>query len=214
MRDPKWLQFLSRRLQWLAIPNVAILLITLQAAGFLFTLMDPLWIDRLALIPEKVLQGEVWRLFTYLAIPLSFSPIWMVIALWFFYFILNSIESEWGAFKTTFYILVSLVLTIVFSLLLGYPVMHGRDFVSTLFLAAATLFPNYEIRMYFIFPVKLKYLGWLTLLFLAMRLLQSNWVDRFFLTVLYSNYLLFFGPTLLFKMREWKRKRDFRSKWR
>src|SRR5689334_10981964 len=123
--EPKWLRYLSRKLNWLAIPNIAVLLVTLQALGFLFVYSDPAWVERLALIPEAVLQGQVWRLLTFLALPVSLSPIWVIFSLWFLYFILNSIESRWGAFKTTFYVLVSVVLTIIFSFAFGYPVSQA-----------------------------------------------------------------------------------------
>lgn len=212
--DPKWLQFLSRRMSWLAVPNIAIIFVTLQALGFLFVMMDYAWLERLALIPELVLEGQVWRVITFLALPLSMSPIWIIISLMFSYFIINSIESEWGPFKTTFYILVSVVLTNIFSLALGYPVTRASDFASTLFLAAAALFPNLEIRLYFLFPVKMKYLGWLALAFVVLRFFQGSWIDRAYLVTIYSNYLIFFGPSLAYQVRDWKRRRDFKSRFR
>lgn len=212
--DPKWLQILSRRLSWLAVPNIAVILITLQALGFLFVMMDHAWIERLALIPEMVLQGQIWRLITFLALPISMSPLWMIFSLFFLYFILNSIESQWGSFKTTFYILVSVLLTTLFSLAFNYPVTGASDFVATLFLAAATLFPNFEVRLYFFLPVKMKYLGWLALAFVALRIFQGTWTDRLYLVTIYANYLLFFGPSLLFQLRDWKRRRDYKANWR
>lgn len=212
--DPKWLQLLSRRLSWLAVPNIAVILVTLQALGFLFVLTDGAWFERLALIPQRVLQGEVWRLITFLALPVSMSPLWMIFSLMFLYFIVNSIESQWGSFKTTFYILVSVLLTILFSFTFDYPVTATSDFVSTLFLAAATLFPNYEVRLYFFLPVKMKHLGWLAVAFVLLRLFQGSWVDHLYLVTIYSNYLLFFGPSLIFQLHEWKRRRAYKTNWR
>lgn len=212
--DPRWLSYLSRRLSWLAIPNIAILFVTLQALGFVFALLDPIWLGRLALFPEMVRQGELWRVVTFLALPLSMSPLWMLFTLFFLYFILDSIESQWGPFKTTLYTLVSIVLTVAFSMASGYPVTQVSDFTSSLFLAAAALFPNYEIRVYFFIPVKMKFLGWLALAFVALRLVQGSWADRLFILTIYSNYLLFFGPSLVFRVKEWKRRRDYRAKWR
>ena len=93
--DPKWLRFLERRIGWIAIPNIAILLITLQALGFIAINMNPGFAAILALIPEAVLQdGEYWRLITFLAMPLSNSVLWMFFVLWFLYFILGTLESE------------------------------------------------------------------------------------------------------------------------
>ncbi len=212
--DPAWLRSLSRHIGWIAIPNLAVIFVTLQVLGFLMVFSDPIWIPRLALLPDRVLQGEVWRLVTFLALPLSLSPLWMLFTLMFLYFILNSIESEWGEFKTTFYVLVSVVLTICFSLVFGYPVTKASDFVSTLFLATAALYPEQEIRVYFFIPVKMKFLGWIALAFLALRLFQGSWLDRAFLLAIYSNYFLFFGPTLLWRLREGRRRRAFKANWR
>lgn len=213
-QDPKWLRWLSKHISWLAVPNLAIVLIVLQALGFLLIYSDPSGYAWLVLIPNKILHGEFWRLGSFLAIPLSHSPIWVIFSLYFSYFILNSIEAEWGEFKLTLYVLVSLVVTIIFSFLFGYPITQVSDFYSTLFLAAAALFPNFEIQIYFLFPVKMKVLGWLALGYLVVRLFQGEWIDRFFLIAIYSNYLLFFGPTILYRIRDWKRRRDYRAKFR
>jgi len=199
---------------WLAVPHISIILITLQVLGFLMIMSNPAWMSTLALFPEQAMHGEPWRLLTFLSLPVSNNLIWFVFAQMFLYSILTSIEAEWGAFKTTFYILVSVVLTIVFSLSFAYPVLETTDFSSTLFLAAAALFPDHEIRLYMIFPVKMKHLGWLSLAFLAYRLFQGDWMDRFFLLTIYSNYLLFFGPALLYRIRQWKRRRDYKANFR
>jgi len=212
---PKWLRFLERKMPWLGIPHLAVILITLQAFGFFLVNSDPLWLERLSLRPELVLYGgEWWRLVTFLAMPLSLSPIWMIFACWFLYSILDWIESQWGAFQTTFYVLVSVVLTILFSLVFSYPVMSVTEFNSTLFLAAAALFPEQEIRIYMIIPVKMKYLAWLSLAFFGLHFIQGDGLDRLFLLAIYSNYLIFFGPSLWFQIRDWKRRRDYKAKFK
>src|SRR3990172_5729869 len=72
--SPKWLQKLERRLPWLAVSNIASFVVGLQFIGFVLVYSDPSWTWRLALIPELVLQGEIWRLLTFLALPISLSP--------------------------------------------------------------------------------------------------------------------------------------------
>lgn len=214
-RDPKWLQWASRRLRFLAVPNIAVIFITLQALGFLSVLADPAWFGRLVLDPGAVLDGQVWRLITFLALPLSLSIIWFAFAMWFLYFVINLIESEWGDFKTTLYFLVSIVVTIAFSFLSGFPITQVNDFSSTLFLAAAALYPEMEIRLYFAIPVKLKWLGWLTLAYFVFRLLTAgSLMSRLYLLAIYSNYLVFFGPALIDSAKAWNRRRQFRGKLR
>ncbi|OFZ73002.1 MAG: hypothetical protein A3K03_08655 [Bdellovibrionales bacterium RIFOXYD1_FULL_44_7] len=213
-QTPNWLKFLERRMRWLAIPNIAILLVTLQALGFLMLMMDPTWLERLALFPQAVFAGEYWRLITFLALPLSLSPVWMIFILWFLYFIVNSIEQLWGAFQTTFYVLLSVFLTIGFSLVTGYPITSIADFESTLFLAAATLFPEFEIRLFFVLPVKMKWLGVLTLVFLVIRFIGATWLGKLYLLAIYFNYMLFFGPALLTRAKDFIRRERYKRKLR
>ncbi|MBC7396109.1 MAG: hypothetical protein H7333_01585 [Bdellovibrionales bacterium] len=210
--DPIWLKFLERRMPWLALPHLAIVFITLQGFGFFLAMSDSAWIGRLALIPELVKQGEYWRLMTFLAVPLSMSPIWILFSLWFLYYIFNMLESEWGAFKTTFYTFTSIILTVAFSLTFNYPVFQISDFTSTLFLAAAAINPEQEVNIYMILPVKIKYLGYLTLAYLVYRLFQGTWMDTFFLLTIYSNYFIFFGPALLSQVHQWQRRRKWRNR--
>ena len=74
--DPKWLQFLSRRMAWLAVPNIAIILVTLQVLGFLMILSNPAWMSTLALFPDRAIHGEPWRFLTFLSLPVSNNIIW------------------------------------------------------------------------------------------------------------------------------------------
>jgi len=213
-RAPQWLDRLERGLGWIAIPNLAVLIITLQVLGYFFIMNEPSWVNQLALIPDAVFQGEYWRLVTFLALPLSMSPFWMFFVQWFLYFILNSLENEWGAFRTTFYVLVSFVLTIAFSLTFNYPVTQISHFESTLFLAAAALFPNFEVKLFFVFPVKMKWLAALTGAFAVLEAVRGGWLDRLYLVSIYSNFLVFFGPAAIASvkqsLRRWKYKRDLK----
>lgn len=213
-RNPVWLQFLQKKIPWLAVPNIGILFVTLQVIGFLLINYDSVWFQRLALFPDNVLAGEYWRLITFLALPLSFNPFWAIIVLWFVYFIFSSLESEWGSFKTTLYILCSLILTIASSLLLDIPVTSASDFQATVFLAAAVLFPNFEIRLFFVLPVKMKWLGWLTGIFLIYRFFFSPWSEKLYLLAIYGNFLLFFGPAVLDHFSQIRRQREFKKHFR
>lgn len=213
-QTPGWMRFLEKKLSWLAIPNLAILLVTLQGLGSLFVMMDPIWSLRFYLDPGLVLAGEYWRLITFLALPLSLSPIFVILALWFLYFIVNSIESEWGAFKTTFYVLISYILMVAFSFAFQYPITQISGFQSTLFLAAAALFPEMEVQLFFFIPVKMKWLAWLTVGFIVFDFFSGTWVDHLYLVAIYSNYLIFFGPALIYRIKQVQRKSQFRSKFK
>jgi len=211
---PRWLTRAEKYLGWLAIPRIALLVVTMQAAGFFLVSTDSVWVERLALIPEAVMAGEAWRLITWLALPLSTSPFWVLFTLWFLWFIINTIEDQWGAFKTTFYILFSMGVTIAYSMATGYPVVQAGHFQSTLFLAAAALFPEFQVMLFFVVPVKLKWLALLTIVFLGLEFIQGNWLSRFHMLSMLSGYILFFGPATLQRLKFMIRRRQYRNKLR
>jgi hypothetical protein len=206
-QTPRWLQYCERKFGWLAIPNISILLITLQAFGFLIARAPNADVGSLALVPSLVADGEVWRLITFLAMPLSTSFL-IIIVLWFLYFILNLLESEWGAFKTTFYVLISMALMITYSFIFQYPIWDVRHFQSTLFLAAAALYPDFEILLFFVLPVKMKWMAWITAAFIFVEFVSSSEFGKILLLAVYSNYLLFFGPY------HWRQGKNIYRRWK
>jgi hypothetical protein len=209
-QSPKWIDRLERLMPGLGIPNLALILCGAQAIGFFFVLSQG---DRafnlLVLYPDLVLKGELWRLVTFLAVPLSLSPIWMVFVLMFMYFIINAIEQEWGEFRTTLYVLVAIGLAVTFSLAVGWPIYSPATLESTLFLAAATIAPEYQILLFFVIPAKLKWLAWLSVAFIVWQLIFGSWLARFYLLVMYANYLLFFGPYFAGRLKAFQRRKKF-----
>lgn len=213
-QSPKWLRALERRLHWIAVPNIASFLVGLQIIGFVLVISDPRWWFRLALDPAAALRGEVWRLITFLALPLSLSPIWMIFVLWFLYFIVETVENTWGSFRTTFYVLVSVLLTIGYSFAFMVPITSVAGLQSTLFLAAAALVPEAQILLFLFLPVKIVWLAWLTAAVVLWRFIGGTWLERLYLLAIYANYLVFFGPYYYWRLkqlhRRWQFKRYFR----
>ncbi|HTL13258.1 MAG TPA: hypothetical protein VL588_12260 [Bdellovibrionota bacterium] len=212
-RAPRWLSWLERRVGWLAIPQLGILLVTLQALGFLMILASPNYYFLLALEPHAVMAGQVWRVVTFLSLPLTTSPLWLIFTLWFMYFVVNTLEAEWGAFRATFYVLVSVVVTVAYSFATGYPVTDISHFESSLFLAAAALYPEYEVSLFMILPIKMKWLALLGVGFLGMELWNGDWGTRGLLAATYSNYLIFFGPLHLDQIKSAIRRRRNRGRF-
>jgi hypothetical protein len=208
-QTPKWIDRLERLMPGLGIPNLALYLCGAQGLGFFIVLANPQALGLLILDPSLVLHGELWRLITFLAVPLTLSPLWMVFALWFLYFIINGIEQEWGEFRTTLYVLVAVALTIAFSLVFDWRVWSIIELQSTLFLAAATIAPEYQILLFFILPVKMKWLAWLSVAFIIWSLIVNSWLGRLYLLVMYANYLLFFGPYFAGRLKAFQRRKKF-----
>lgn len=113
-----------------------------------------------------VLQGEVWRLVTFVFLPEGGRPIWFVVSVFFYYFLGNTMENEWGTAKFNLFYLSGALLTLLASVAtyfwadVGTLDMTGLSGVhDTLFLAFATLYPEAQLRLYFILPIKAKWLA-------------------------------------------------------
>jgi hypothetical protein len=208
-QTPKWIDRVERLMPGLGIPNLALYLVGAQALGFLATLVEPQAWQLFILVPSLVLKGELWRLVTFMAMPLSSSALWMVFVLSFLYFVINGLEEEWGAFRTTLYVLVAVLLTIGFSFTFDVPIVYIRELQSTLLLAAATIAPEYQIMIWLVIPVKMKWLAWLTVAYIIWALIVGSWLDRLYLLVMYANYLLFFGPYLAGRVHAFYRRKKF-----
>lgn len=199
---PKWLEYAERKFHWIAIPNLGMFLIALQAMGFAFLLLksgsDPYAasaiLQMLVLDPNAVLAGEVWRVVTFLTIPLS-NDIWMIFVLWFLYFVFSSLGRAWGDFKLTVYFLIAWLGAVAASLIFKVPVDSFLFIESTFFFALATLIPDFEIYILFVLPVKIKWVALFSAtMMILIPLLAGDWAYRLYVLIASLNYLLFFGP--------------------
>ena len=108
-----------------------------------------------------ILNLQLWRLVTFVFVPEASRPIWFVVAMFFYYFLGNTMEESWGTAKFTLFYLCGAVLTFLASIVtyfwtggtMGYMISLGSVH-ETLYLAFATLYPDAQIRVYFILPVK------------------------------------------------------------
>lgn len=193
----KLLDKLERKYKKYAIHNLMLYIVFANAAVFLLNLLSRNELSyQLMLIPSQVYQGEIWRLFTFLMIPPTNSFIWIIFVLMFYYRIGLTLEHEWGSFKFNVYYFLGVIIMIVTSMvfgIVGMPIYLN----TTLFLAFATLYPNYEIRLYMILPIKVKYLAYFTAGSYLFMFLLGGLGTKISILAGVSNYLIFFGKDLV-----------------
>ena len=68
---PAWISKLEKKIGWLQIPQLGLILICLQIIGFILILRRPEMAQILYLDHAAILKWEIWRLFTFIAIPLT-----------------------------------------------------------------------------------------------------------------------------------------------
>jgi hypothetical protein len=156
--------------------------------------------ELLALDPEALKRGQVWRLFTFAFIPQTTSAIFILFVTWFLIWIGTSLENAWGAFKLNVYFFLAIAGLAIAALFVPDAFAGGLNpadslLYSTHFLAFATLFPNEQILLFFFIPVRVKWLGWVAALgLLVMFGLYPS--TRWAIVLAHLNYAIFFGPEL------------------
>ena len=198
----QWLNKLERKYRKYAIKNLIVYIIAFNALIYILDLVAPagLSIDSLVLYRDLVLQGELWRLITYIFIPPSTSPLWIIFVLYFYYLVGTGLEQAWGPFKFNLYYLLGMIGTTAaaFTTGAGYT---GVYLNLSLFLAFAFLFPDFQVLLFFILPVKVKYLAWLNWALLAGVMIFQGLPHKLAALAAVLNYFLFFGPDLYRQLR-------------
>lgn len=195
----KLLDKLERKFGHLAIKNLMLYIVALNGVMYLMQLIDSRGqlAYMLTLIPSQVLKGEVWRLLSFILIPPSASPIFIIFALYFYYMVGSGLEQEWGSFKFNIYYLIGMLGTIAAAFITNGAVTALYLNLS-LFLAFAFIYPDYELLLFFILPLKVKYLAWLNWAFVAYTVLLAPVPLSHKGAALVSviNYFLFFGKEI------------------
>ncbi len=196
-----WLNKLVAWLSRFAITGLTRYLVMLNALVYVLLLAQPNYGSVLSLDMSKIAAGQVWRLVSYLFIPPTTSIIFIVFALSLMWMIGDALEEAWGAFRLNVYYVVGMIGTTIAACLVPGPTTNV--FLNTsLFFAFATLFPNFQLLVFFVLPVKVKWLAWISAILLVPPLLQGPWSIRATLIAAYANYLLFFGPQIWRSIRE------------
>jgi rhomboid family protein len=182
---------LERRIGRYAIPNLILYVVGGMAVIWLLSRSRPEAVGRLILDMSAVRRGEVWRLLTFLFIPPRSQTLWVMLNLYFTWWVGSSLERHWGSFKFNAYYFIGAIGTIFAALIAGPT--SNTWLHSSLFLAFATTFPDVTILLFFILPIRVKWLGILAAVLIAVELARGDWAERASIVAALLNYLLFFA---------------------
>lgn len=206
----KLLNKLDRKIGKYAIRNLMLYIVISNAIVFVFTQVNPIYLSKFILDPRLVMKGEVWRLITFIMIPPTDSPIFVFLILYFYYMVGGTLEHQWGSFKFNAYYFIGMLGTIIAAFILGEP-MIGAYINLSLFFAFATLYPDFQVLIFFIIPVKIKYLAYLSWAGVAITIYSAPLNSKIAVIVAIINYLLFFGRDII-KNRKRATKAFYRKK--
>jgi len=195
-----WLDKLERRFGFLGIPGLIRIIVGFSALVFLLVRLNRDFISVLDLKPERVRHGEIWRLVTYIFIPQTVSFLWIIFVLWFLWWIGNGLERAFGAFRLTLYFLVGMIGTTA-AAFFSDSNFSNKMLIASLFYAFARFYPDEVIYVLFILPVKIKWVAWVSAAFLLLGFLVNSNSYRMAVVAALSNYLIFFGPAIVYEGR-------------
>ena len=194
---------------YIVLGNALVILMSMANGGS--ALYELLRFDR-----DLILQGQVWRLVTYVFTQ-SGDGFLSLIFLYFFYMLGKHVENSMGTFKFNLYYLCGVVLMDIFAMIYcpsiviyagGYVDIVAYTYLRmayylhlSLILTFATLHPDSQFMILFIIPIRGRVLA---LIYLAIELIDiynlsypvMYFPHNLFPLVALANYLLFMGSDL------------------
>ncbi len=202
----RWLARIERWTGGRGIPRLTAILVGLQSLGFVVSLVQPAAAGRMLLIPARVLEGEVWRLVTFLALPPSFHPIFALFALYLLYLMGTALEARWGDLRYTLFVGLAVLGTIAAAFVVPGGIATNAYVDTSVFLAFAVLYPDFELLLFFVLPVRVKWLALATWAFYAYRLVTGGAMTRALIAASVATLALFFARDLWDRARSAQRR--------
>jgi hypothetical protein len=192
---------LERSFGRFAIPHLIRFIVGGMAMVWALSLKRPDYATHLTLDLERVRHGEVWRLITFLFLPPpSSSPtsLWIFINLYFTWWVGSSLEQNWGAFKFNAYYAIAAAATILAAAVATLAVPSAPPLTNvwldgSLFLAFATVFPDVQILLFLVIPVRVKWMGIVAGIAFVYFFAVGDWSTRAEIAGAIAAYGLFFS---------------------
>lgn len=224
------LEKLEKKFGRYAINNLIIYFLGAYAIGYLLyfgqTFTGLPLLSYLTLEPYYILHGQVWRLFTWVVMPPQGSIIWAIFMFLLYYSLGTTLENAWGAFRFNLYMFGGMLFTIIGAFIVyAYygPTIYIGSFISTyyinlsIFLAFAVCFPDMQVLLYFIIPIKMKWMSIFYLVVIGYQIISYLRMGYLFAAVpiiaSLLNFLIFFLMTRnlsRFNPKEVHRRAEFR----
>lgn len=196
-----WLDKMERRFGRYAIRNLTMYLLAGYAIGYLLSFTMPQLLTYFTLEPALILKGQVWRLLSWVIIPPNDNIIFVIFMMLLYYSLGNTLESYWGAFRYNVYIFSGILFTVIGAFIVngliggitGFGSLYSTYYINmSIFLACASIMPDYQLLLYGIIPIKMKWLAVLDVVLLAVDAVQGGLIIRIVIFASLLNFIIFF----------------------
>ena len=200
-----WLDKLEKKFGRFAIPNLTMYLIGAYIIGFGIYYFLPGLFKWLTLEPYFILKGQVWRVISWVLVPPSGSLISIIFIVLLYYSLGTALERAWGTFRYNVYIFSGILFTVIgaFALyfiagtgMIGYGRLFSTYYINmSIFLAFAVSYPDMELLLYFIIPIKMKWMAIVYAVFILYDFIAGNFISRVTIAASLLNFVVFFLST-------------------
>ncbi len=214
-----FLNKLERKIGKFAIKNLSRYLIGAYAIGYVLYYIGAFSgnsiLSYLTLEPYFIIHHfQIWRLFSWVLVPTissGFLGLFFAVIMMILYYQLGSVlERTWGTFRFNVYIFGGMILTIIGAFILhaifsaiygsGYILVTGpiggmfstRYINQSIFLAFAVCYPNMEVMLYFILPIKMKWMAVFYAVLIVIDVIMSSWAGKIAIVASILNFVIFF----------------------
>ena len=185
------------------IPNLMLYITVGTAIVYLLSLIDESDTLYYALCFDRalILQGQVWRLITYVFTFDAGNILIMLISLFCYFSLGRAMENIWGTFRFNLFYFTGVILMDVFCMIFGGFRADVYYLNMSLFLGYATLYPDAGFLLFYIIPVKAWIFALLDLVLTLVKVAQLTAAGLFpynlYPLIAIANYFLFFGKDVV-----------------
>ena len=203
---------LESKLGRFAIPSIIRVIALFQVLNWFLIQAVPDFQYWLVFDKEAILAGQVWRIFSYVLLPGGLNIIWLLFGVMYMWMLSDGLESEWGAFRVNLYLLAGIFFAAIGGFISEMP-STGWILWASVLLAFAYYFPDHEILFYMIVPLKVRWVGWITMASLGFYFLgqPEMRVPIFFGLI---NYFIVFLPGFMKDAGKRAKTADRRSRFK
>ena len=183
----------------IAIDNLMLAVIGAMGIVYLANMLYPELYPLLTFNRELILSGQVWRTLTFLFLSTETNILYFLLFGYFYWWIGSSLEDYWGKTKFCAYYYLGALLLVVSGFIVGTTTSAFLNL--SLFFAFAALDPNHEILLFFILPVKIKWIAWLNAAYFVYMFIIGGLHIRVAIIASFLNFFIFFSEDIIRRIR-------------
>jgi hypothetical protein len=184
VKSMNWMDKLEKKWGRYAIPNLSRYFVSAIVIGYLLEVLVPNLITYLDFSVSDILHyGQIWRLLTWVLMPVTSLDFFGLLFLLCVLMWGSSLEMMLGTFRMNVFLFGGVILSDIGGILVyllgvltlgkGVPVYLSTYYILfSMLLAMAICMPEGEVRIYFVLPIKMKWMLVFELIYLAYQVFQ------------------------------------------